>query len=280
MITSCPRETRSVPSVSGASIACPPGLSVIESTSIPRVGRELARQLQHLAAAVGRDQPAARDELGGDDERAGLRELFAERVTCGRIAGISLPDLSSPHGRPAGARRRDGPDRWRRSATRSSRARPASARRSTSTRCWRGWTRARARPCSPRSRRSPAGRSHERVGTPEFLHVRALAIEAFYSDFVAPGVDADRRLGGDRLQHAARDAAREGLVVPRHRDERALRRRRRRLGRRRRSRGRRARGPRPERAAARARAAQDRGRLHALGGEGRRTTSGGRSGSR
>ena len=28
------------------------------------------------------------------------------------------------------------------------------------------------------------------AGTPAFLHVRALAIEAFYSDFVAPGVDA------------------------------------------------------------------------------------------
>jgi hypothetical protein len=28
------------------------------------------------------------------------------------------------------------------------------------------------------------------VGTPEFLYARALAIEAFYSDFVAPGVDA------------------------------------------------------------------------------------------
>jgi len=28
------------------------------------------------------------------------------------------------------------------------------------------------------------------AGTPEFLWVRALAIEAFYSDFVAPGVDA------------------------------------------------------------------------------------------
>jgi hypothetical protein len=28
------------------------------------------------------------------------------------------------------------------------------------------------------------------AGTPEFMHVRALAIEAFYSDFVAPGVDA------------------------------------------------------------------------------------------
>ena len=30
----------------------------------------------------------------------------------------------------------------------------------------------------------------ERVGTPDFFWVRALAIEAFYSDFVAPGVDA------------------------------------------------------------------------------------------
>jgi hypothetical protein len=30
----------------------------------------------------------------------------------------------------------------------------------------------------------------EHVGSQEFLQVRALAIEAFYSDFVAPGVDA------------------------------------------------------------------------------------------
>ena len=35
------------------------------------------------------------------------------------------------------------------------------------------------------------GKIAERVGTPEFLFVRALAIEAFYSDFVAPGVDAE-----------------------------------------------------------------------------------------
>ena len=28
------------------------------------------------------------------------------------------------------------------------------------------------------------------AGTPEFLHLRALAIEAYYSDFVAPGVQA------------------------------------------------------------------------------------------
>jgi hypothetical protein len=37
---------------------------------------------------------------------------------------------------------------------------------------------------------SLAGGIGEHVGTPDFLHVRALAIEAFYSDFVAPGVDA------------------------------------------------------------------------------------------
>ena len=31
----------------------------------------------------------------------------------------------------------------------------------------------------------------QHVGTPDFLYVRALAIEAFYSDFVAPGLDVD-----------------------------------------------------------------------------------------
>ena len=35
-----------------------------------------------------------------------------------------------------------------------------------------------------------SGQIEQHVGTPEFLWVRALAIEAFYSDFVAPGVDA------------------------------------------------------------------------------------------
>jgi hypothetical protein len=34
------------------------------------------------------------------------------------------------------------------------------------------------------------GELSDHAGTPAFLHVRALAIEAFYSDFVAPGVDA------------------------------------------------------------------------------------------
>jgi hypothetical protein len=35
-----------------------------------------------------------------------------------------------------------------------------------------------------------AGETADHAGTPDFLWVRALAIEAFYSDFVAPGVDA------------------------------------------------------------------------------------------
>ncbi len=34
------------------------------------------------------------------------------------------------------------------------------------------------------------GELSDHAGTPAFLYVRALAIEAFYSDFVAPGVDA------------------------------------------------------------------------------------------
>jgi hypothetical protein len=34
------------------------------------------------------------------------------------------------------------------------------------------------------------GEMADHVGTPEFGWVRALAIEAYYSDFVAPGVDA------------------------------------------------------------------------------------------
>src|SRR4051812_34088424 len=35
-----------------------------------------------------------------------------------------------------------------------------------------------------------AGGVEAHVGTPDFLLARALAIQAFYSDFVAPGVDA------------------------------------------------------------------------------------------
>jgi hypothetical protein len=43
------------------------------------VGRELPGDFLDAAAAVGGDQPAARDELGRDDERARLLELRTER---------------------------------------------------------------------------------------------------------------------------------------------------------------------------------------------------------
>jgi hypothetical protein len=56
-------------------------LSVIESTST-RGSAARACHLQDAAAAVGRDQPAARDELGGDDERTRLLEPFTERDHC------------------------------------------------------------------------------------------------------------------------------------------------------------------------------------------------------
>jgi hypothetical protein len=36
-----------------------------------------------------------------------------------------------------------------------------------------------------------AGDAADHAGTPAFMQVRALAIEAFYSDFVAPGADAE-----------------------------------------------------------------------------------------
>src|SRR6266540_892931 len=55
MITSCPREMRSVPSASGASIALPPGLSVIESTWIrgsAESSRATARSSRPLSAAI------------------------------------------------------------------------------------------------------------------------------------------------------------------------------------------------------------------------------------
>ena len=56
--------------------------------------------------------------------------------------------------------------------------------------------------------------SRRSVGTPDFFWVRALAIEAFYSDFVAPGVEATGAWEEIDFNTPARDPAREGLVVP------------------------------------------------------------------
>ena len=170
MITSWPRETRSVPSVSGASIACPPGLSVIESTSTRGSAASSRASSSTWRLAVRRDQAAARDELGGDDERAGSCELFAERGHLGGpIANISLPDLSSPHGRPAGARRRDGADGGiglRRDRPRLGARAPGGLRRRAARPDGRGDARRRR---SPRSRRVADGELAEHAGTPDFL---------------------------------------------------------------------------------------------------------------
>ena len=138
----------------------------------------------------------------------------------------------------------------------------------------------------PRSTRSPrrprAARRHSpsTSGRPSSRFVRALAIEAYYSDFVAPGRDGAGRLGGDRLQLAARDAPREGLVVPGDRMKDRVRRRRRGIGRGGRRRRRRARAARPRRAAARDRPAPAPPPTSPAGRRRRRTTSGGRCGSR
>ena len=119
------------------------------------------------------------------------------------------------------------------------------------------------------------------AATPAFQFIRALAIEAFYSDFVAPGRDGAGRLGGDRLPPAA-GACAQARTGPTwgSKHERALRRRRRRLGRRRRRVRRRARRARALGAAARGSArhyaAADFSRWEAQ----RPTTSGGRSASR
>ena len=132
-------------------------------------------------------------------------------------------------------------------------ARSTRSRRSTSSRPAAGGARARSPSTSAR---------------PAFALVRALAIEAYYSDFVAPGREAPGAWAEIDFNSPLARAARQGLVLPGDRMRESFdvivvgsgggRRRRRR----------RARAARPRRAPARSRAAPDRERLHALGGEG------------
>ena len=178
-----------------------------------RVGRELPRHLHHPAAAVRRDQPAARDDLRRDDERTGARELFAKRIICAAAFPISvcliyhrvMADLQVLDAETARMVERvcDA------IVPGSARVRPAVYVDALLARMDEGTRRRRSR----RSRRSP-GEIEEHVGTPEFLRVRALAIEAFYSDFVAPGVDATGAWAEIDFNTPARDATREGLVLP------------------------------------------------------------------
>src|SRR5262249_37003536 len=55
-----------------------------------RVGRELSRHPEDTPAPVRRDQPTARHQLGRDDERAGPLELFAQGDHRGRPVRVEF----------------------------------------------------------------------------------------------------------------------------------------------------------------------------------------------
>ena len=79
MITSCPREIEIRAERVGREHRVAARVVGDREHVDPRIGRELARHLEDLPAAVRGDQAATRHELGGDDERAGSSELFAKR---------------------------------------------------------------------------------------------------------------------------------------------------------------------------------------------------------
>ena len=54
----------------------------------------------------------------------------------------------------------------------------------------------------------------EQERTPEFAFVRALAIEAYYSDFVAPGTDAPGAWAEIDFNSPLATAPEQGLVIP------------------------------------------------------------------
>ena len=278
MITSWPREIRSVPSVSGESIACPPGLSVIESTSTrgsaasSRATSSTRRLLSAVISPRLVTSSAATTNAPGcaNRSRRGIVGSFPVSVCLTyhrRMAALHVLDAEtarmvegvcdaivpgSARVRPAVyvdallARMEDGP----RAAALAAFASLADG----------AIDRAR------RDARVPPGAGARDRGVLQRLR-RARRRR-------------DRRLGGDRLQHSSRDAPGEGLVLPRASDERALRRRGRRLRRGWRSRGRRARGSRPERAPAGAAARTGPRPTSRAGRRRRRTISGGRSVSR
>ena len=129
------------------------------------------------------------------------------------------------------------PRRSRASATRSCPARPAFVPRSTSTPCWRGWTRERAVRRSRRSRLVARRTSRRSVGHARLLLGARARDRGVLQRLRRAGRRRDRRVGGDRLQHARspRGSRRTGRTSGSS-DERAVRRRRRRVGRRRRRR--------------------------------------------
>ena len=187
MITSLPRERRSVPSVSGESIACPPGLSVIESTSM-RGSAASSCSVFRAGGCCRPEQPAARDELRGDDERVGLCESVHEEwafpVSVCLIYHRRMPDLQVLDEATA----RGCGQVCDAIVPGSARIRPEVYVDALLARMDEG------------TRGAAGVAAFEKIAEGGFaghvadagirLGVRSLAVEAFYSDFVAPGVDA------------------------------------------------------------------------------------------
>ena len=121
-----------------------------------------------------------------------LRPLDAERAAAvEQLCELIVP--GSRPGRPGGLRRRAAG----RDAARRARA------------CARGDRRA-----GPRRREGRGGARRATQRTPEFAFVRALAVEAYYSDFVAPGAPGPGAWAEIDFNSPAGDASRQGLVLP------------------------------------------------------------------
>src|SRR5918996_1614231 len=97
MITSCPRETRSVPSVSGASIACPPGLSVIERTSMRGSSASSRASRSTLRPRSALITPRLVTTSAATTNASGVAS-FSRNVTEGRLAALHR-GLRPPAGR-------------------------------------------------------------------------------------------------------------------------------------------------------------------------------------
>mgnify|MGYP003694381545 CR=1 FL=1 len=160
MITSCPREIRSVPRRQARASRGPPGLSVIESTSIRGSSLSSRASASSSRAAPRRDQPRLVTISGCDHELARLLELLSQRgpsrraLDVRRAVGVEALDrLARPRTgrwRALGlASRRPARSRGRRRSSR--RSSPRSGCRRARGRRGRSPARSRASTARPRS---------------------------------------------------------------------------------------------------------------------------------
>ena len=244
MITSWPRETRSVPSVSGESIAFPPGLSVIDSTSMRGSAASscaivITRRLLSVVISPRLVTTSAATT------KAPGRASFSRNVIIVAPPAFSISVCLIYDRRMADLQVLN--DETALTVERvceaivpgSARVRPVVYVDALLAHMDEG-TRGAALAAFATV---ASGEIEQHVRTPEFAWVRVLAIEAFYSDFVAP--ERMRPARGPRSTSTPRSPRgwrRTGRTW--ESDERAVRRRRRRLRCGRRRRGGRARRPR------------------------------------